>query len=247
MPTKHKPGWWNSRFIDEKTGFSQEEVERSVYYWWWEYLRQNEEYKCHCFKPEHEPNQNQFETVFADFGNIFEDDFQAWWRHQGRKLFSGTYIKEHMIYSSDYEQLHPEWLDKNSTYIFAIVPMQNSSKRDLKRQFSKMLDKYHFSKRGIRIGRPGDTQKYLPLGRPNINGLKTHLKVYKVYKENRRLAYWKIAQKVWPTKNGYGIANPDLATRNAMSSVVKRHLDKANALIHNVGLGRFPDYTSPKQ
>jgi hypothetical protein len=54
----------------------------SVYYYWWEFLRLNQDYRERRF----EPNSKMAE-VFQDFGDVHNDDFVQWWIDTGRNLF----------------------------------------------------------------------------------------------------------------------------------------------------------------
>lgn len=52
----------------------------SIYYWWWEYLKRNENYQITCDAKGLGPQSD----LYCDFGNIFAGDFLTWWRtHRG--------------------------------------------------------------------------------------------------------------------------------------------------------------------
>lgn len=52
----------------------------SIYYWWWEYLKRNECYQVTCSGWGSGP----LNSLYRDFGNVFESDFLTWWRaHRG--------------------------------------------------------------------------------------------------------------------------------------------------------------------
>ena len=62
------------------------EQEQSPYYWWWAYLRRSEAYiKC-CEKG----GKGPLSKLYADFGDVREDDFRKWWTtgDHGAQLFA---------------------------------------------------------------------------------------------------------------------------------------------------------------
>lgn len=65
----------------------------SIYYYWWEFLRRHEEYKKCCEKG----GKGKFAKLYADFGNIHEqDDFWKWWTQkvevEGVVIGRGEYL-----------------------------------------------------------------------------------------------------------------------------------------------------------
>ena len=56
---------------------------RSVYYYWWAFLRENKDYiKC-CERRGAGP----MSALYEDFGDIRSENFMAWWKRGGRDLF----------------------------------------------------------------------------------------------------------------------------------------------------------------
>lgn len=55
----------------------------SVYYYWWKFLRLSEGYK----KNYEAGGEGLCAKVYRDFGDVRDDDFQAWWLTIGRELF----------------------------------------------------------------------------------------------------------------------------------------------------------------
>ena len=48
----------------------------SVYYYWWLYLRRNDDYRLTC----EQDGVGTCATLYRDFGDIYADDFQSWWQ-----------------------------------------------------------------------------------------------------------------------------------------------------------------------
>ncbi len=67
---------------------------RSVYYYWWEFLRLNDHYLACC----EQGGQGQFAELYGDFGDVRDDarptinndgdHFKAWWIERGAYLFA---------------------------------------------------------------------------------------------------------------------------------------------------------------
>ena len=55
----------------------------SVYYYWWEFLRLNEDYQ----DPAKRTLNAKMQEVYRDFGDVRDDDFVGWWINRGRDLF----------------------------------------------------------------------------------------------------------------------------------------------------------------
>ena len=58
----------------------------SPYYWWWRALQLSEAYQQVC----HSKGRTSSATlakVYADFGDVFTQTFEIWWRANGARLF----------------------------------------------------------------------------------------------------------------------------------------------------------------
>ena len=59
--------------------------QRSVFYWWWAYLKRNTEYLICC-----EANgAGPLASLYQDFGDVRGDDFRSWW---GGTFQRGAYL-----------------------------------------------------------------------------------------------------------------------------------------------------------
>ena len=210
---------------------------RSVYYWWFEYLRRNEAYKKTCLSK----GRGKLGNTYDDFGDVFEVDFKTWWQtdQRGAVLFSEPIVKDtlEVINLSDIP------LITNKDIIYIKVPL-NLSKRFLKAKFHRLLKKLHEGRRGIRQARQSKA-KYIVIGQPNIEALKKTLNVYDYRLENPHLKLWEIGRDL-----RLSLADNPLRTdsskiaydkRNRLSATVSRYLRKAKRMIENTSNGRFPD------
>ena len=209
---------------------------RSVYYWWFEYLRRNEAYKKTCLSK----GKGKLANLYDDFGDVFKADFKAWWMRdeRGAVLFSEQLIEDtfEVVNFSDISSA-------NKNILYVKIPL-NLPKRFLKSKFHELLKKFHQGKKGIRQARQSKA-KYNVIGQPNIEALKKTLKVYDYHIENPNLKLWEIGKDL-----RLSLADNPLYTdstkisydkRNRLSATVSRYLRKAKRMIENTSKGRFPD------
>ena len=212
----------------------------NIYFMWWRYLRFNKDYSAY-YKDGVVPSKVQ-KKIFDDFGNIYGTTFRDWWEtnHKGMKLFFGMSIKDRIALAPSYDLVDQRDFDRGIIYLR--IPLHSHSKRELQQWFNKFLKRFHKGKRGQHWKRT-PVGVYLVYGRPKLEKLKLYLDVYEYYESHSGRPLWRIAQdlKLFHL-NQYMVSKPDTDARNIMSATVSRHLKKAEALIYNVGYGRFPDY-----
>ena len=63
------------------------DAKRSPYYWWWAYLRLSRDYWWVCQRKGIADDQ-RLRAMYRDFGNVYEQTFEAWWQRRGAGLFS---------------------------------------------------------------------------------------------------------------------------------------------------------------
>jgi len=57
--------------------------QRSVYYYWWLFLKEHEGYIACCDRR----GNGDYKMLYRDFGDVRSDDFMEWWKTRGRYLF----------------------------------------------------------------------------------------------------------------------------------------------------------------
>jgi hypothetical protein len=209
---------------------------RSVYYWWFEYLRRNEAYKKTCLNK----GRGKLANLYDDFGDVFKADFKTWWitDERGAVLFSEQLVKDtfEVVNFSDISSA-------NKNILYVKIPL-HLPKRFLKAKFHELLKKLHEGKRGIRQARQSKA-KYIVIGQPNIEALKKTLKVYDYHLENPHLKLWEIGKnlRLSLSDNPLHTDSSKIAydKRNRLSASVSRYLRKAKRMIENTSKGRFPD------
>lgn len=210
---------------------------QSAYYWWYQYLKRNVEYKKCCERRGRGPCG----SLYKDFGNVHELSFNAWWKAT-RALFAGpplVFTLDELKTVRDFQHY-----EGDRTVLLLVVNLF-TAKRDLQRGFNEMLRKTYPRKRG----RPAwdDTIAEYPLAaRPNLPFLETALKVYDVKQSAPKdKPLWKIAQEagVGATYRTDKETDPEGRNRSKLAVMASRYLRRAEEMIENAGKGQFPKYT----
>lgn len=224
--------------------------QRSPYYWWWQYLRRNADYIACCKRN----GKGKLAELYADFGDVREDDFHKWWTKQdkGVWLFAEEPLAVNFAELDKPTDWQPHW-DKQNVIVVA-VPL-TMSKRSLKGAFAKLLDRRHT---GNKTGRPSmaklkttSTARYKLEHNYTISGLMITLAVYDLWLENQakplaeRLTLWQIGKALNINKSAIKDAESSssadrLIGRNILGATVSRYVKQAKSMIANTALGKFP-------
>jgi hypothetical protein len=240
MESRHFP-YQHPTFGTDKRPAPVSAWKDTVYYWWWEYLRRHGGYKRTC----QQGGKGRFAKLYVEFGDVHSSDFKTWWKERAVALFSEP--KKEKLFALVEGQIAQEDLD-NPNLLFIQVPL-NLPIRSLKQRFDALLKKHHQGRQGIRHARSSHA-KYPVIGQPNVNALMTTLKVYDYRQAHPEMSLWQIGmildqfKSFDPNKReGKQDGNDE---KNIMAATVSRYLRKAEAMITNAGIGRFPDTTDDK-
>jgi hypothetical protein len=218
--------------------------QRSVYYWWFEYLRRHEGYALTCKRG----GKGKFSKLYAEFGDVHEADFKTWWTtdNRGVELFAEpkSVSELQLVQLDDLQGIAPDPI-----VAYVQVPL-NLPKRFLKQEFAKLLLKHHQGQRGVRHARSSNA-RYPVHGQPNMPALRVTLQVYDLKKAEPELKLWQIGERLRLFQFAQIAADGDTPLtiankRNIMAATVSRYLRKAQAMIDNVAVGIFPKPTKAK-
>jgi hypothetical protein len=221
-------------FGTDKTPKPKSAWECSVYYWWWEYLRRSEDYLKCC----ENGGKGKCSKVYKDFGDIRTKTFKRWWldENRGVSLFAQESLDDTVRILSEGEKASNP--DEFLTISFPI----NLPKKLLEKRFKAIIDESHKGSRGRQLAKKAKA-KYLFTGQPNIEGLRTALRVYDFAKENPHLKLWEIGNELpkFQLSNKTGPKDPDFDDKkNRLGATVKRYLTRVEKRIQSVALGQFP-------
>jgi len=106
-----------------------EDAKRNSRYWWWAYLRLSPDYWWTCTKLGR-VDDKRLRNMYLDFGNIFEQSFEDWWKHRGVRLF-GEEIALPEVRLID--KRNPRFSRGNIDYLVVEIPL-NLTERTIKKQ-----------------------------------------------------------------------------------------------------------------
>ncbi len=214
--------------------------ERSVYFYWWAFLRENEAYIACCDAGGSGP----MSKLYADFGDVRGESFMGWWRAGARMLFCEP--PEEAI--TRYLSLPRDPISEDR--VLLSVPVTGDLERTMA-EMRKMLKKAFDYERRRRVRQEGSRDpysraKYPVFKKPVLTALQERLITYRARKANPNASYYEIGKISGVADRTAGIPD-DAAHKNAVMASVSRAIKEATALIYNVGEGRFPDTTpAPK-
>ncbi len=208
--------------------------EGSVYYYWWAFLKQNADYLacCEC------GGDGPMGALYADFGDLRGKSFWQWWIKGGRMLFCEP-PDEPILH----EPFIPRETDDNKRITLSI-PVTGDIDRtmaELRKVLKPAFDEERKQRKNAGKSPQGQSRaKYQVYKTPYPESLYQCLKVWNAKQENPTLSNFEIGMEAGLVKES---KSDDLV--NVIGATVGRHLRDAEALIYNVGQGRFPDKTRP--
>ncbi len=215
---------------------NQDGWKRSVYYWWWEYLKRNKDYMRTCQMN----GKGTCEALYKDFGNIHKYDFQTWWTKEdrGATLFANRNARESIVIVDNLTTL-----EKKDGDLLLKINL-NIPKKQIQSKFNAVLSKHHKGKRGYQDAKIIDAL-YKFNGQPNVKALELALKIYDLKIENPKLTLWELSEllpKFQPTNkiNRNDTKYEIIDKKNRLSASIARYLSRAQKSINNTGHGIFP-------
>ena len=216
----------------------------SHYFYWWEFLRRNEEYAACCASE----GQGDLAQLYADFGVVSNDNFKDWWFKNGYRLFAEQSKPIKLRELNDPGEWDTSW-DQEQVMV-VVVPL-DIPKRNLQGFFAKLLKKRHGGERGQKSLSKLDksTSKYKIFQHVRVETLKNHLRVYDAVMANKLSespktlakigAELKLVEDAMPSSKDTAIEAA--AKRNVMASTVSRYFREAQNIVANTAKGQFPN------
>ena len=246
-------GRLRSRTIEEELSYARTSVRR----WWWEYLRLSKDYwlVCQTSSSRMNPRTNDegMRWLYRKFGDIYEKDFDTWYMETGSYIFREQVELPKVIeIAEDLSNLTEEREGK----ILVEIPL-SLSQATISRQVNRILKKYIEDRPTNKLQ---TSQSQFPIN-PVLYRLPALQKMYEIWCVHRGVIAKPVAleqaKDKYSTKGDLyriGVAlrlspsNEGIAEDvelnhkrlNRMRATVSRYLGKANILISNVELGKFP-------
>jgi hypothetical protein len=218
--------------------------QQSPYYWWWSYLRRSEAYLKCC----EQSGKGKLSKLYADFGDVREDDFKKWWTKQdkGAKLFGEQRQEVKFGPMKDPNEWHPDWTPDVALVIAIPLTM---SKRGIQSGIAKLLEERIKSRRGRKALKDAESSARYPLARNySARNLGKALEVYDLWKRGKvnpdeKLKLWEIAVAAnLNTLKKATCTDPHerMEVRNRLNAAVNRYVKEAQKHIAGVEKGVFP-------
>ncbi|MDE2057169.1 MAG: hypothetical protein KGI88_08105 [Betaproteobacteria bacterium] len=212
-------------------------VTDSPYYWWYMFLKLNDDYKKTCSKN----GDGIFKDLYSDLGDIHKLNFKEWWIAKAY-LFAEVKKGYSMTIATNPNETAP-FDDKEVLNL--VVPL-TWSRRSLKKSFTSLvLNKIEKGKKGVSVEK--SDAKYRLSGKWNIEALASAYKIYTIKKQSEHdgiKKYWAdiaIEAKLpmsYALKEGHKKFNSDI--RRTLTILAKRHYSRAEKYLANSTTTAFP-------
>ncbi len=225
-------------------------AKRSLYFWWWKFLRLSEDYWWLC-QQNGTSQDKSFSEIYDYFDDVFVGSFDEWWQFYGTRIFGNT------LSPNEVQWMTPKLLELygKEKWVGAVFIPMFRTKKDLVRQFSKLLNDHYpvspfteredgereflVNSRGIRRAPIENAHRAYCLQKA-INFYRGKNLISQSDKYNQ---FW-IGKhlKLTPQRNlKHGRSTTDIAAdRLTMRVKVNRYISRAQSIITNVEYGAFP-------
>ena len=217
---------------------------RSPFYWWWAYLRCNDEYLKCCERE----GKGKYSKLYADFGDVRGESFKDWWssEQRGAGLFGEREHLTRLIEAENITQVPAQWDRKGLMVV--LVPL-TSTKAYIRSRFASLIKRRHLRQRGrIADKFAVSTAKYKLSQNYTIENLDKCLAVYLKWREaqsqSKKVPLWKIGADLRLVPSAQPQATDtredSLLNRKVLAVSVSRYLKQARQRIEGAANGVFP-------
>jgi hypothetical protein len=205
--------------------------ECSVYYYWWQFLRLNDDYIETCAGA----GQGPCSELYLDFGDIRDANFMHWWLDRGRQLFCEPHrAKSEVIEADDYHRV-----DRSYRLVVEIERFG-----DLERtlaEIRQIIGKQQPAEGHGRGGRNVSRALYQSFTKPVLLSLRKHLEVYELLKTQPDISN---QQLVKDANLNIGEHEGSTGWHSAANAKGKSYRAEIARMIEYVAKGAFPIMTA---
>lgn len=199
---------------------------RSVYFFWWAFLREHAGYRRYC-----DTREGDHQQLFRDFGDIGRDDFMFWWDGKGRFQFCEALERNVRVHQPDAEGRITD-IRNPAEKIVLSLPAHG----DLRRILAEVEELIIRERPDIEAKASWSDAKYQVAAKPVLSSLHMHLTIWKL-----RQQYPEGTMPLHELAKLAGLGFKwDADTPENRASVVSRYLKQAKCIIEHVGKGQFP-------
>lgn len=212
-------------------------VVESPYYWWFKFLRLNEEYA----KTVKAKGVGKYAAIYKDFGDIYSVDFKTWWNMKA-PLFAEKRKGFSMAIANSSDELAPFGAED---VVNLVVPL-NWTQRSLRKKFTQLiLSKLEKGKRGVSV--EASNAAYKLSGKWHIEAMKNAYSVYTLRNQlvnGKKLPLADIAIKAeLQIASGMQLGKKSNLTsdmRRVATIIANRHYKRAETFIEAASSTSFP-------
>jgi hypothetical protein len=233
---------------DLMTG-DDEGLKKSPYYWWWRYLRCNDDYLAECERGGGGP----LASLYTDFGDVREDNFRHWWDESGEGRCS-LFQEDSALADAAVLDGPGDWRRFMGQYPYVVVAVDmrfglETAKEDVRRALNDRFDKEG-------TGRPPIDRRYSTARRKLTadvsrkvyeNGILLYEALLPLIRAGRTPStedYWRVGVEIvldprsMPKTTDAPIYLAD--KKKDMAEVGRRYLKKAMKMVAVTSTGYFP-------
>lgn len=199
-----------------------EPFQRSVYYYWWLFLKEHDGYRACCDAG----GKGEYAELYEDFGDVRGDDFMAWWKRGGRLLFCVPQDEPVHVYPSR------EFNLTDGNRVVMSLPVD----RDVNEVLAEIRALLKPLRKQVPLRENGKRAKYEVAAKPVLTSLHQHWQVYRLRKQNPYMKLHEIGDEIGILVDEKNFADPV----QVKAVTVSRYYKQATTLIEYVGRGLFP-------
>jgi hypothetical protein len=210
----------------------------SVYYWWFEYLRRNDDYLMTC----ENNGKGKCSGIYEHFGDLRNRTFKEWWSEddRGAVLFAEPPTPSIQVVLTD-RLVEGGFLRENTLILEVPLGLPINY---LVKNFRELISKRHEGKRGKRQNLTSKAL-YLAKGKVDVGFLRIALAVWDMKAADPKKPFWLVAdelglagpnQRIKPTDTQAELTDK----KNLLAATASRYYRKATEMIKRTGEGKFP-------
>lgn len=225
-------------FVAATDELETHEARKSVYYWWWEFLRLS---PVVWFARETgiEPVDPAIAKVAKSFGDLRNNHFSLWWTLNGKNLFAEA-KRPAKVKLLELDKLHEHGFDERKLYLEVPLTIR---KQTILRQFKMILALAHEG-RQLDLAAYSQAQYKLHTKRYRLHTLEAEFWVLLYRLLYPKIEVWRIGDRLQVAPH-HRVRDDDGRIENrsthALNSLTGRYLYKARYTLLHAERGSFPN------
>ena len=198
--------------------------QRSVYYYWWLFLREHEGYRATC----EAGGKGGHADLYADFGDVRNEDFMKWWKRGGRLLFCEPQDEPIHVYPN------PDFSLNDENRVVVSLPVG----RDVEEMLAELRQLLKPLRKVAPLKQTSGEARYQVAAKPVLSSLHQHWVVLQLRKQHPNAALHELGDLAGVLVDEDNDRGTD--PKQVRAITVSRYLKQAKCMIEHVGKGMFP-------